>query len=424
MSLRITSVYIWVAVLLACAELALQYRAHQRGWDAPLFRTAAASAATAREKPAQENPAQEKPVRYGPTADFPFRSQIVARERSADTLRLWVASASHAEDIYLGVEETFPAQTGRLLNTIAAGGHWQVLNASRAGNVIATNKADLSKLAREWRPNVVLLYQMSMEIVALSREHLGANRPTRKAHADTGPVEPRHESALERAAAETTTYSTLKANITPWIASQRVHAEDIGQAAEQDFDRRVRDFVKAVRDVGASPVLCTFGTSHSQDDAGRLPWPVRQFMLRYNRYLSPAGWTRAIARFNAALRQIAEEEGVPLVDCERAMTGQARYFRDFVHFTPEGHRRVAELLSEKILELSADSRIPHPGPYGSPLAPREENPEAEGPGVSGRWSVASGQLLEGHVQNPKSKIENPKSRDGLGRPSSGAGGHE
>jgi hypothetical protein len=345
MSFRTVGAYLWVIVLLAGVELALQCRAHYRGWNAPIFRAAAASAATA---------VAEKPARYGPTREFPFRSEIVAPQCPSGTSRLWVASASHAEDIYLSVQETFPAQTAQLLNQ-GGKGHWQSLNASRAGNLIATNTADLSRLGGTWEPKVVVLYQMSMDIVDLSRKHLGANKPSGKpSRQDDEPGEAIPESALRKAAAETTTYTTLKANLTPWIAGQRVLADDLGDAAEQDFEWRIRDFLHAVRESGALAVLTTFATSHGKEEAGRLPLTVRQFMLRYNRYLSPEGWARTVARFNAAVRRIASEEGVVLVDCEQAMTGEVGYFRDYVHFTPAGHKKVADLLSAKLRELAID----------------------------------------------------------------------
>jgi lysophospholipase L1-like esterase len=104
-------------------------------------------------------------------------------------------------------------------------------------------------------------------------------------------------------------------------------------------------------------MLCTFATSQGERDAERLPRDVRQFMLRYNQYLSPLGWTRTIARFNELIRGIAAEEGVALVDCEHAMTGDARYFRDYVHFTPAGHERMAELITEKLRDIEPVSPV-------------------------------------------------------------------
>src|SRR5487761_1253815 len=325
MNFRTASVYVWVVVLLACGELALQCRAHKRGWDAPLFRAAVASATTE---------VVDKPARHGPTAEFPFRSDIVSRQCGDHILRLWVASASHAEDIYLDVDQTFPAQAGRMLNAMEQSGpRWQVLNASRAGNLVPTNTADLARLGPEWRPNVVVLYQMSMEIVHLSRKYLGAAPVTGKDDGEEPAAGPpaRTQGVIAKAAAETTTYTTLKANVTPWFAGQRVLADELGDAAEQDFEERIHNFLREAERLGAVPVLCTFATSDGLDDADRLPGDVRQFMLRYNRYLSPRGWARSIARFNAAIRRIAAEEGVTLVDCEKAMTGQASYFRDYVH---------------------------------------------------------------------------------------------
>ncbi|HWB13973.1 MAG TPA: hypothetical protein VG826_32395 [Pirellulales bacterium] len=350
MTFRTASVYIWIIVLLGGVELALECRGHYRGWDAPLFRAAAISTKAVGE---------EKPARYGPTREFPFRSEIVSRERPADTSRLWVASASHAEDVRLSVEETFPGQAAHLLNRTSKR-HWQVLNASRSGNLIATNTADLSRLGARWQPSVVVLYQMSIDIVDLSRQYLGATKPSGKPSRqgdESGEAVP--ESALRKAAAETTTYTTLKANVTPWIAGQRVLADDLGDAAEHDFERRIRNFLHAVRESGALAVLTTFATSHGKEEAGRLPLSVRQFMLRYNRYLSPEGWVRSVARFNGIVRHIASEEGVVLVDCEQAMTSEVRYFRDYVHFTPAGHKKVAELLSEKLRGVPLDTGHPY-----------------------------------------------------------------
>ena len=380
MSCRTASVYIWVIVLLASVELALQCRAHYRGWDAPLFGTAAASATAV---------AEEKPARYGPTSEFPFRSEIVPRACPSDTARLWVASASHAEDIYLSVDATFPARTAQLLNR-ASEGHWQALNASRAGNLISTNTADLSRLGAAWHPSVVVLYQMSMDIVDLSREHLAADKPSGKPRKDEEPGETSHESTLRKAAAETVAYTTLKANLTPWISSQRVLADDLGEAAEHDFEARIRDFLHVVRESDSLAVLTTFATSHGSQDAERLPLEVRQFMLRYNRYLSPEGWTRAISRFNQVVRRIASEEGLVLVDCESAMTGEARYFRDYVHFTPAGHIRVAELLSEQLGGQTIDAVRVHTQYQATELATEERSgrphpsPLPQGEGTGGK----------------------------------------
>lgn len=342
MNLRVVSVYLWVIALLGCAELGLEYRAHLRGWETMMFpmKTASRKSQTAAS------------VRHGPTGQFPFRSEIVPKECPQGTSRIWIASASHAEDIYLGVEEIFPTQTVKMLGAREQGGRrWDVLNASRAGNLILTNTADLARIGNAWRPNVVVLYQMSIEIVDLSRKHLAGNHATEKKHSEGHDDAPLIASAgvIAKASAGMTTYTSLKANVTPWFAGQRILADELGEEAEREYERRIYGFLQQVRKLKGTPVLCTFATSHGFDYSGRLPGEVRQFMLRYNRYLSTQGWLETIARLNSAIRRIAADEDAILVDCERAMTGRAQYFRDFVHFTPAGHRKVAELLSEKLV---------------------------------------------------------------------------
>jgi lysophospholipase L1-like esterase len=61
-------------------------------------------------------------------------------------------------------------------------------------------------------------------------------------------------------------------------------------------------------------------------------------------YLSLSGWFETITRFNQTLKRVAYEEHIRLVDLDSVVSGHPEYFRDFVHFTPEGHQKVAEAI--------------------------------------------------------------------------------
>jgi lysophospholipase L1-like esterase len=41
---------------------------------------------------------------------------------------------------------------------------------------------------------------------------------------------------------------------------------------------------------------------------------------------------------------------VQLIDLDKAITGEESFFRDYVHFTPEGHQEVAKLIATEILK--------------------------------------------------------------------------
>ena len=61
-------------------------------------------------------------------------------------------------------------------------------------------------------------------------------------------------------------------------------------------------------------------------------------------------------RANQTLRELARDEGVPLIDVDAALTGQLALFGDLVHFNDLGAARMAELLAAGITrELTAQT---------------------------------------------------------------------
>jgi hypothetical protein len=146
---------------------------------------------------------------------------VLEASKPAGALRIWVAAASHGEDIYLPPDVVFPNVMGRKLQL--QGVSAQVLNASRAGSAI---ESDLAFLKREfgWRPDAVVLYQLSLDIGLLSRRFLG---PAKGKFAEGGAEEqPPAALASEpswagRLYRKTTTYELLNAVVTTRICDPR-----------------------------------------------------------------------------------------------------------------------------------------------------------------------------------------------------------
>lgn len=59
-------------------------------------------------------------------------------------------------------------------------------------------------------------------------------------------------------------------------------------------------------------------------------------------------WRRHVPAYNERLRQVAEETRTLLVDVQRSFDGHRSLFMDECHFTPEGHRVMAELLYREL----------------------------------------------------------------------------
>jgi len=339
----------WIALFLATIEIGLEYRAHLRGWDTPLF-------GAVRSEHGQSNDLEGSGPEFGPTAEFPFRGPVIKGPKPAGAFRIWVASASHGEDIYLPPDIIFPTLIGK--NLQLQGVPAQVLNASRAGTGIEGDLAFLKREFDRWRPDVVVLYQLSLDIGLLSRRFPGAIKskgagPKTDAEARTPSAPDSKPSWPARLFKESTAYSLLNANITTRLSAAQLLSDDIGVGATDAFRLILVDFVDNVRALGAEPVLCTFSISVSPGVPAPIPPDVVLFVHRWNEQLSARGWLAAVEQLNGVIRDVAGEKRVLLVDTAPVLTGREDLFRDPVHFTPEGHGVLAGMIASALSHKAA-----------------------------------------------------------------------
>src|SRR5262249_9089931 len=157
--------------------------------------------------------------------------------------RFWISSSSYAEDRYLPPAMTFPNILERLLTE--NGVNAVVLNASRAGSDIPANVSDLRRLGEQWKPDYVILYQMSLTIGAITKVILTGNR----AQGDPGFNQPVKGNGpiswVNKFVEKTTTYENVKGQIAARIGANRVLSNDIGDRGEQVFSSFLQEFVEA-----------------------------------------------------------------------------------------------------------------------------------------------------------------------------------
>jgi len=335
-------IYLTLGILLL-VEVGLEIRAQHKGWNTIL-------GGLLNIKPAAEQ-GNKGQTQFGPTQNFPFRSLIVPFEKNPGTSRLWIASSSYAQDNYLEASRIFPNLLGEKLNQ--SGFRVQILNAAQEGQTIEANIKVLKETGVQWKPDYVLLYQMNLDISDLSKQFCSDSSSTSNikhgAHDKTPPIKPKVNWG-EKFIEKTTVYALLKENVTARLSQSRILAQDLGKDANNAFRQRIYNFINLSRSMGAAPILCTFSTSHDLHHQKEIPAGVKNFMLRYNIYLSPSGWFKTIDQFNDDIRQIGQEQNVLVIDLNHYLSGKPGFFRDFVHFTPEGHQMMAQVIAEKILE--------------------------------------------------------------------------
>ena len=344
MKLAYLKIYFWIACFLTIAELGLEVRAHQRGWDTMIFGLPVSEQSISQQKQSDSE--------YGPTASFPFRSRVTPLERKPGDHRYWVASSSHAEDVYLPPSMTFPNILERLL--MKERGDATMLNASRAGIDIPENVDDLKRWGEQWRPDYVILYQLSLTISSIAKRTVTGTRG--RASSTTNQVKNAEGPAswVNRLVEKTTIYANLKGQVSARIGASRVLANDLGLQGEEEFTSMLQDFIDATRMIGTVPVLATFATSHTRKQLAVIPNDIVLGLFKYSSLLSVEGWVTSVERLNAVIRRIADQEGVMLIDIEDAVAGRPEFFRDFVHFTPAGHEAVARTMKDALIKLERE----------------------------------------------------------------------
>lgn len=341
MSFRRLAPLLWIVALLAALELALEVRAARQGWPTLLLPSASSAPA-----PSSSS---------GPTSEFPFRSPRVDPDERPGAPRIWFASASYAEDLQQPVEVVFPNRTVALLRERSI--DCVALNASSAGHTVAGNNRDLQRLAERWRPQVVVLYQMSNDIDKLSTALCSRGwRSPREGGVDPAMLRATQVSEphfADKLVESTTLYKHIKSSLTARLAKGRALAQTLGDEGDELFELRVRAFLEQCRTVGATPVLCTFPTAYTPATRASTPPEYELNLLRFNVFLSLEGWLTSVERFNAVLRRIASSERLPLIDVAQSFAGRAELFRDMWHLTQQGHELVARQLADELERLPA-----------------------------------------------------------------------
>lgn len=325
-------------------EVGLEVRAYRRGYATVIFGQ--------REIVATQQDRLETD-QWGPTEQFPFRSVIVDSVKPPGVVRIWIASASQAEDPRLPPDIIFPSLLEQYLED--RGIQAQVLNAGKVGLATASNQAELELRGGVWQPDIVVLYSMQ------AGTPVGDNPAGKDVDHENSQVPqanmPRsgqeNPSRLNRVIENFTFYDLLKTNITPLLVAEKQLPDSVAEGEIDGFEAAVDSFVGTVEALGARPVLSTIAISHETHNLAEMPADYRLNRLRFDPSVSVAGWVESVARQNDRLSVYAQQKDLPLAPLAEKVGGQPRYFRDPVHFTPAGHAEVARVLADYLAQQPA-----------------------------------------------------------------------
>jgi lysophospholipase L1-like esterase len=141
----------------------------------------------------------------------------------------------------------------------------------------------------------------------------------------------------------------LQTQIRAWqIERAEKSSPVIDRLPEENVARFKEDVLKTVRvlqEHGVTPILMThatlFGQSVEEEER-----PILIAWRKFYPHLREEGFLDMERRMNNAIRQVAEEQGVPFLDLAQRMPSGRTYFVEFVHFTDQGAATMAKLIAE------------------------------------------------------------------------------
>ena len=107
MTLRHLRILGWILAVLCLWRWGWRFVLTDRGYASLLF----GAGAVRFEVETTERPE----IEVGPTPEFPFSSEVIPTPKPEGTIRIWLGSASHGEDIAVSVPDVFPNRMGTIL---------------------------------------------------------------------------------------------------------------------------------------------------------------------------------------------------------------------------------------------------------------------------------------------------------------------
>lgn len=273
-----------------------------------------------------------------------------------------VYGASESFGVYESPEQEYPRQLARQLDA-AHPGAYNVLNAAVPGLRIG-RMGYLDHIIKQTSPSHLIVYPTPAAYIGVDKPFCDepASWPTDLRN--QVPPRSRLKGKLEQVAKQIVPQALmtrLKA-FGIWQATREATVlEHLPDAAMQAFEKDLRCVVERARRAGATPVLVTHG-NYFGDQITPDNRPMLVAWRRFYPELSEAGFIDMEARANQLIKQVAHDEpGTVLVDIDGVVPPGPKHYADFVHFTDEGARLLANRLSTAILAApNAPSAVKQP----------------------------------------------------------------
>lgn len=263
-------------------------------------------------------------------------------------IRIVCIGASETFGLYEDPGREFPRQLQDDLNSLSRTDQFQVVNAGFAGQTIRTAAVRIPQYIEQFHPRYAVIYPTPANYIWLPW--------IQKSPARQQPPNEKFElRSAEKIRDSMKRFSPPQ--LLDYLRRREIDRESaaFGKPMDRVSDESVSAFrsdlsemVDALAEHGVQPVLVThasrFGSTLSRKDHEELTaW------RRFYPMLTENGFLDMEKRMNGAIRALASQKGVPLVDGANAVPPGDEYFGDAIHFTNEGSSLLASSIAKTLL---------------------------------------------------------------------------
>lgn len=298
-----------------------------------------------------------------------YRGPDVALPKPEGVCRLVVLGGSAVFDIGATEGADWPRRLeGRLQqgHDLGEGRRIEVINAGVPGHTSSDAVGKLYAQLWQTEPDAVLLYNAWNDIKSFTE--LTHGRPLVslvKPHDPTADPFQNYRGPVDRLLGHSQLYIKLRNRYylrqydlgLEGVDNARALADEFSPLGPAQYQLDVAAVVSISQALGAQPLLATQASlvtaDASEEARGRITYGYQG--------LTHEALVRAMYRCNSAVRDVAREHGVPMIDLDRRFSGRIELFDDHVHTSPAGSAALAEAVASFVSPWLAEVCGGEPG---------------------------------------------------------------
>jgi lysophospholipase L1-like esterase len=275
-----------------------------------------------------------------------FRGPEIAPEKPPNTIRIAFLGASTTFCAEVSSDaDTWPQLVTERLRAAYPDRRFEYINAGVPGYTLATTTRNFRGRVAPLKPDIVVFYEATNDLttnITTQAERQGI----RASSGDQNLSWLSHHSLLVYLVEKNLQVRRLQSDADALAGALKVPSETLAQP----YEKNLATLADTVRDVTDRIVFVTFS---SRIRANQTP-EQRNQAAATARYYMPS---RAVAdlitdfeAYNAAMRRVAGDKHITLIEVAERIPGDADHFVDSVHFTDKGSHLMADIVGTGLLE--------------------------------------------------------------------------